>query len=557
MDCPRKNTLAMLFFLISILCYLGREKGLGKAKKDKRSKRKNEIRDESEFGVWYWLSLLAFVLAMLSKGSAATLPAVLLWIVWWQRGRITLDDFRRTAPFFLIAMVLTAVNIWFQTHGSDEPIRTAGVAERLHGAGAAVWFYVSKALVPINLVFVYPRWHIVTRGWIWWMPLLAATAVTVVLWRQRRTGWGRPLLFAWGVFCTALVPMMGLADIYFMRYSLVADHYQHIAIIGVVTLVAAGCSSWFRRTHGVVHSATAGAIAIVVAILAFLTWQQTQVYATAIVLYEVTLNKNPDCWLAENNLGAELFLIGRTQDAIQRFQQALRLKPDYDGAYYNLGTALMSLGQTQEAIESFQQAVRIRPRYAEAYNSLGNAFSETGRPKQAIEHFQQALKLKPDYAQANYNLGTVLIQTGQLEQAIEHLLQALRLKPDYVEAYNNLGLALTAAGRPQEAVKYLEQALRLEANLVSAYFNLGNALAATGQFENAAFNYEQALRLQPNHSQARANLARVYAQLERPAEAIAAAQEALRLARSQGETDLVEQIDAWLTSYSASHKDAR
>ena len=63
--------------------------------------------------------------------------------------------------------------------------------------------------------------------------------MTAVLWLYRKS-WSRPLLFAWGFFCVALLPVMGFADVGFMKYSLVADRYEHIAVIGVIALASAG-----------------------------------------------------------------------------------------------------------------------------------------------------------------------------------------------------------------------------------------------------------------------------------------------------------------------------
>ncbi len=182
----RKNTLSMFFFLLSVLWYLKAAEGnraMGQAP--------NKA-DDGKFslGRWYWLSVLAFLLAMLSKGSVAVLPLVLLLLVWWKRQRVTLPVLARTAPFFMVAAVLTGVNLWFQTHGTGEVIRSASYVERLVGAGAVVWFYLSKALLPINLVFVYPLWHIQTSDVLWWLPLVVTLAVTgLLIWRK--TKWSR------------------------------------------------------------------------------------------------------------------------------------------------------------------------------------------------------------------------------------------------------------------------------------------------------------------------------------------------------------------------------
>src|SRR5262249_12328137 len=154
-----------------------------------------------------------------------------LLITWWQRGHITKADFARTIPFFLVAIVLTVVNLWFRGHGAESAIRHATFIERLLGAGAVVWFYLSKAVWPTHLLYIYPQWEIRSTNPLWWLPLLAAVATTVCLWLCRRARWGRAILFAWLYYCVCLFPVMGFADVGFMLYSLVADHYQHLALV--------------------------------------------------------------------------------------------------------------------------------------------------------------------------------------------------------------------------------------------------------------------------------------------------------------------------------------
>ena len=285
----RKNLMAMLFFLLSVDCFLRAEEGRRAA---------------------YGLSLLAFTLGLLSKGSVAVLPLVLCGIVVYRR-RIGPRDLARLAPFFLVAGIFTWVDIWFQGHhlGAAETIRSAGFIERLLGAGAVVWFYLSKALVPLHLVFVYPAWHIAPGNFLWWLPLLGALGLTALLWRM---GW-RAALFAWGYFCLALLPVMGFTDVYFMKFSLVADHYQHLALIGVTALAGAGWAEWRRRTPGALPVAAA---ALVAGVLAVLTWRQCLRYRDAETLFEVTLRENPDSPMVHNNLGVILAGGRRLPDAL-------------------------------------------------------------------------------------------------------------------------------------------------------------------------------------------------------------------------------------------------
>ncbi len=233
----RKGLLAMVFFLLSILWFL----------RASDAHTDDPIHDDADSVsrralLWNGLSLLAFVLAMLSKGSVAILPLVLLLIVWWQQGSISKADLLRTVPFFIVSVVLTVVNIWFQNHGADIVVRDVGFIDRILGASAAVWFYLSKALVPLYLVFIYPQWNIQSTNLWWWLPLAAAITFTLAMlwWQRSRATWIRPLLVAWLFLCIALLPVMGFSDVGFMRYSLVADHYQYIAIVAAAAAVAAG-----------------------------------------------------------------------------------------------------------------------------------------------------------------------------------------------------------------------------------------------------------------------------------------------------------------------------
>ncbi len=283
-----KTILSMFFFLISILCYL-------------------KVR--APFNRWYFFSMIAFVFAMLSKGSVAILPLVLLLVLWWQNQRLTMRDVWQVVPFLLIAIVLIEINIWVQTHGAQITIRTATIAQRLTGAGAALWFYLFKALVPINLLFVYPQWNIDPSYLLWWLPLAAAIGVTVVLCYvglSAKKPWARCLLVAWIYFGLALLPALGFIDVGYMKYSLVADHYQYIALIGVVALVAGGGAYLQRRGARPAKFAFNLGGAVLVAGLTYLTWQQNHLYADCLTLYQATEELNPTSALIQTNLSVAL-----------------------------------------------------------------------------------------------------------------------------------------------------------------------------------------------------------------------------------------------------------
>jgi len=542
----RKNMMAMLFFLLSILCYLKMETASSALQNG--LKRIDLPLVPRRWPLWYWLSLAAFVLAMLSKGSVAILPVLLLGIIWWLRP-LKMRDLVRTAPFFLVAIVMVIVNVAFQKHVVTEgPIRIASFTERLLGAGGVVWFYLYKALLPIDLAFVYPLSQVQSANPLWWLALFAALAVTAILWLYRKS-WSRPVLFAWVFFCVALVPVMGFTDVAFMLYSLVADHYQHIAIIGAIALVAAGWSIWHRRAQKAARRAAMAVAIVAVAALAFLTWRQSGIYRNAIVLYEAALEKNPDCWFAQNNLGSLLLDLGQVQKAMPHFVRSFGINPYNVQAYNNMGLALVRTNKPREAIEYYEKALQIKPNFPDAHYNMGFALVQTDRPREAIEHYEKAIQLKPDYPEAENNLGLTLVIMDRQQDAIKHYEQALHLRPDYYEALLNLGNALMKVGKLPEAIEHFQQVLRLRSDCPDGYNNLAIALNMSGRRQEAIEYYQKALRLSPDFTEIYFNLALLYAKTNQSAEAIATAREGLRIAQSKGQTGLAKQIEDWLNSY--------
>ncbi|HZZ30333.1 MAG TPA: tetratricopeptide repeat protein [Pirellulales bacterium] len=546
----RKNVLALMFGLLSLLLWLAAERKF--ASNTSTTNAVQHAVPRGAFGRWYGMSLGAFVLAMLSKGSVAIFPIVLLLLTWWRHGRVKLQDLLCSAPFFAVSAVLSWVDIWFQRQGSGEIIRDVNFWQRMCGAGAAVWFYLGKALLPIRLSFVYPAWNIQASNLLWWLPCLAAIAVTLILIRQRnsnRTLWARSSLFAWVFFAISLLPVMGFTDVGFMRHSLVADHYQHIAIIALVALVASAVAFIFARVPTSLRWAVVTPTGVVVLALTFLARQQSALYAGPMFLYEDTIQKNPASWLAHNNLGNALVDAGRKSEALAEFERTVELNPDSSIAHNNLGMRFYDSGQLAEAIDHFQKAIRLQNNYADAYHNLAMSLDRLGQSEAAVAQLQLAIKYQPDFAEAHYHLGAIYLNAGQLENAMIQLEQALKIKSDYFEARNDLGLVLSKSGVFPEAIQQYTLALRLKPDSPETHSNLGNALAKSGQLEDAIAEYQQAVRLRPDYAQAYVNLAMTEAVVGHAAEAEAAARSALKLARLQNDTRLTAQIEAWLVAH--------
>jgi tetratricopeptide (TPR) repeat protein len=503
----QKNTLSAVLYFCAALAYL-------RFDADRRGKT-------------YAVATVFFVLALATKTVTASLPAALLVIFWWKRGRVDAKrDVRPLLPWFALGLASGLVTVWVErtmigAHGGDFVL---GPAQRCLLAGRAVWFYLGKLLWPVDLAFVYPRWVIdASSVWQYLFPLGVIVSLAGLLWgaRQRRGPLAGALFFIGTLF-----PALGFVDVYPFIFSFVADHFQYLASLGVFALIAAGGAAALPRWP----RATRASLAAVLAALGVLTWRQAQVYRTPLTLYEATLRLNPTAWMAHTNLAGLLLQSGRAEEALPHLEAALKINPNLPEAENNFGSALRRLGRTSEALAHFERAVRLRPGYLEALNNLGLALTDLGRLDEAIAQFEAALRVRPDYSPAHSNLGLALQRGHRLEEAIAQFAQAVHFRPDYATAESNWAACLTNAGRFAEAVPHFERAMQLEPRQPVHSFIYGQALATTGHTEEAIVRYRHALELNPDFADAHYHLALALHQLGREEEA----QEHLQAVRRLG-----------------------
>ena len=145
-----------------------------------------------------------------------------------------------------------------------------------------------------------------------------------------------------------------------------------------------------------------------------------------------------------NLMGASAAQIGKLDEAVRAFQEAISLNPKNAWAHNNIGNALRKQNKLDKAIEAYNKALSIKPDLAEAYSSIGNALRKQNKLDKAIEAYNKAISIKPDFAKAFNNMGIALQDQGKLDKAIRAYNKALSIKPDYAEAWNNIFFPLQA-----------------------------------------------------------------------------------------------------------------
>jgi len=461
----RKNVLSGVFYLASLFAYL-RSEGVG-----------NGELGESGSSRFYALSLSSFACALLCKTVTGSLPAVILLLLWWKRGRVRWSDVRLLLPFFLLAVGFGALTAQLETQhvGAAGRDWDLSFVDRCLVAGRALWFYAYKLLWPAPLVFNYPRWEIDAGSWQAYLFPGAALAVLAALWAARRRI-GRGPLVAALIFAGTLFPALGFFDVYPMRYSFVADHFQYLASLGLVSLFAAGAARVGARISGGRRGPSEVAAAILLVVLGTLTWFQVQVYRDRETLWRDTLAKNPGSWMAHVNLGTIIEERGQVDEAIRHYRESIRIQPVQPEAYNDLGNALRTRGEFDEAAAQLRRSLEIDPLYILAHNNLGLLYHDRGEYDEAIRHFQRALEIHPDFAAAHTNLGVTLAAEGRWDEAIRQQREALRIDPDLPQAHNNLASALLEQGEVDEAIAHLTRVVELLPDSDLAKRNLRSVL---------------------------------------------------------------------------------
>ena len=536
----RKNVLSGVFYFGAALVYL-----------------RGALSPGGRMTVWrYAVFLAVFACALLSKTVTSTLPAAILLVLWWKKERLGWRDVLAMVPPLMLGIAAGALTAWMEKGhvGAIGEEWAFSSLDRCLIAGRVVCFYALKLVWPHPLIFSYPRWQIDTG--IWWQYLFPLIVIEVVagLWLLRRQIGRGPLV---GVlfFIGTLFPALGFFNVYPMRFSFVADHFQYLACSGLLALIAGrGMPSRGGLVAAGERSPAIPAIAAL-AVLGALTWHQCRIYKDEETLWRETLTENPDAWIAHNNLVSILVPQAKQDEAEWHSRETLRLRPNCEEAYFNRGLLRLQQQRLDEAVSSFRRAVELAPAAGSMHVGLGGALLAQGKTREAIEEYREAIRLKPDDVQARLHLGAVLQIQGKLDEAIPYYREALALDPTNEQAHNDTSIALMQRGQWAEAVAHCRAALEIRPDWSDPMLRIAWILAmhpeaGSGKPDEAVRLAKRAADLaQHGDPQVEDILATAYAAAGQFDQAIATAEAALKLESARSDEAIAAGIRRSLEAY--------
>ena len=397
---------------------------------------------------------MLFVLSLLCKTVTATLPAALLVVFWWRRGRISWRrDVLPLVPWLAVGAAAGLFSSWVErayvgAQGADFDLSPAGTGA---GCRPGDLLLYRQARMAGGLELRLPaldggRNRLVAVAFPPWGPR-GRWAVLWALRRRARAAAGR------------LPHLHGFA----LPGVELREPLRRALLVGVGPLAVPARSRidrarglWPRRRLAACGTRPAPAGPALAAALALLlgalTWSHCAMFSDVETLWSSTLARNPSCWMAYNNLAAHLLADGRPEEAMKDVQASLRFGPGNASAYATLGDILSKEGRLNEALSQYERALEIEPNNVLTHTNLGSALLQAGRVDEAVAHFERALVLEPDLAKANAGLGDACLRSGRTDEAIAHFTKALEFDPADVSALANQGVALAQKGRADEAI---------------------------------------------------------------------------------------------------------
>jgi tetratricopeptide (TPR) repeat protein len=425
----RKDVLSMFFWMLALWSY---------------------VRYTEHPQIKRYLAVIGFfVMGLMAKPMVVTLPFVLLLLDYWPLKRIqfkTLNNdpavpagrpsagflILEKAPLFIFALASCFITVFAQKKngaiGSSEIHPFSG---RVANALVSYLEYIRKMIWPDNLAVLYPYPGAIS-GWQFIAALILLIGISFLAIRYlKKFPW---LGVGWFWYLGTLFPVIGIVQV---GVQALADRYTYIPLTGLFIIFAWGTpqlmAGWRHRV--IVISATCAALFPVLMITA---WTQVSYWQNSRTLFTHTLNVTSNNFVIHNNLGYELAIMGRADDALKHYREAIRINPDFEMTYINLGKVLLLKGKVNESVRYYQALLEIKPAYAGVHHNLGLVLLRKGDTENAIVHFREALRINKNYAEVYNSLGAAMLSRGEINKAISQFRQALRIKPDLLVARKNL-----------------------------------------------------------------------------------------------------------------------
>ncbi len=357
----RKDLLCALFFLLSIIIYMKYLDG------QKRAVRSQDAEIEGRHGKFfmnrdYLLSLGLFILALLSKSMAVSLPVVLLILDWYPYNKIQSVKFLRPSlvekiPFAMLSLISSILTYLAQKSGGAMSMMDfVPLHARLLVAATSLIAYLGKTVLPIHLIpfYAYPR-DVSFFSVEYFSVIILVVMITVaciILAKKQKL-----FISVWAYYVVTLVPVLGIVQV---GGQAMADRYMYLPSFGPFLLMGLLAARGMSSLNTFVKLACAAATILAFVTVSYLTFEQIGVWRNNMVLWSYVIEKSPvKVPVAYKNRGTGLDRSGRLYEAMKDYDTAIALDDKDALLFKNRGLLNLRLGRVEHAISDFERACAL------------------------------------------------------------------------------------------------------------------------------------------------------------------------------------------------------
>jgi protein O-mannosyl-transferase len=469
----RKDLLYTCFYLLSLLSYI---RYLGK----------KELK-------YYLLSLLFFILSLLSKGMAVTLSLSVVAIDYvFKRDLLHKKVILEKIPFFLLSIIFGVIAILVQqAQGATEIIKFS-FFDRIIFASFGFTQYLIKFVFPYKLCGYYPYPDqfsavIPTVYYFSLLPVLLAGGWLLYFILVRPD---RKIVFGILFF---IINVMFVLQLFPVGSAVMADRYTYLSSFGIFFLMAAGFGYLLRKFNSF-RIVLFSILFIYVSVLSVISFQRIAVWRDSFSFWNDVMLKYPYFYPAINNLGELNETDGKIQEAFSLFEKSIKANQRNPNAYFHRGSIYGKSGKLKEAISDFSEAIRYSPGFTQAYINRAIAKAMNHDNRGALSDLDSVLA-KGKNESAYFNRGILRNELKEYPQAILDFQEAINLNASCLKCYYSMGLANYHARLFRQAIKSFSTCIEMNPVSGNAYYYRALSYKETGSRDSCCNDLQKAVNL--------------------------------------------------------------
>jgi len=491
----RKDVLYAFFFLISMITYY-------KYSTDKLKPKK-----------FYIISLLFFLLSLLSKSAAVPLPIVLLLLDYYNKRKFTWGTILEKIPFFALSIGFGVAAILSQSVVGalqySNPVFS--YFERIFISSYALLLYLGKMIFPFELsaMYPYPDRNLGYLPLMYYVAfaLMLALAIVIFIYRKRN----RDVVFGSLFFLLNIALVLQILPV---GGAMFAERYTYIPYLGLFFI--GGKFYCYvvdekKKSIAQLKPILLAVFTVFTMMFCYLTFERIKVWKDGETLFTDVIKKYPNLAFAYNNRGYLYFTYKKDYErALQDYNKSLAVDPTFHRAYSNRGVLYYNTGRIELALPDFSNAIKYDKTNTDAWIGRANTYSSLKKFDLAIPDYTTYLVSMPDDEKAWLWRGTAYYKTNKIDLALSDFNHCVQIRPNDYEAYYWRGLVYNTKKNYQQAVNDLNQALMLEPSKAELYSWRGLINYNLKSYENAISDLTKAVSMNPKDAAAFINRSHAY-----------------------------------------------